>query len=314
MNPAPPGWSDPNAAPAASPRTNTILTVAAVVLTAVVLGTMIGVVLTHRETILDKRATQRAIVTLIAANSPAGEPFMTAHSAPTVSVSAAAVEAIRTATTGLPVSPDRGVRLVSGARAGLYGGTGDPTPCDAPTLANYLDAHRGRAQVWGAVQKLHPDEIPYYLNTLTPVVLTVDTWVTSYGYGADGHATQTQAVLQAGSAVMIDPAGVPRVRCAGAHPLTPPANVSFAELSAVGAPWPGYEPQSVVAVAYSNGPASFSDPAPTAPVGSFTLTDLGSGQPVSRTVGATIDLSSAPGLTTMLPDPIAANEPDPSHP
>ena len=314
MNPAPPGWSDPNAAPATSPRAKTILTVAAVVLTAVVQVTMIGVVLAHRDTVLDNHATPRVTVTLIAANSPAGEPFMSAPTAPTVAVSAAAVEAIRRATSGLPVSPDRAVRLVSGARAGLYGGTGDPTPCDAPALANYLDAHPGRAQVWGEVERLRPNEIPYYLNTLTPVVLTVDTWVTSHGYGADGRATAAQAVLQAGSAVLIDPAGVPRVRCAGAHPLTPPANVSFATLNPVGAPWPGYEPQSVVAIAYTEGPASFSDPAPTAPVGSFTLTDLGSGEPVPRPAGGTIDLSSAAGLTTMLPDPIASNEANPGHP
>ncbi|QEN11965.1 DUF6777 domain-containing protein [Mycolicibacterium sp. ELW1] len=313
MNPAPHGWSDPNAAPAASPRTNTTLAVAAVVLTAIVLVTLVAVVLTERDTILDDPGTDRVTATLIAANSSGVESFMTATAMPAVSVSPAAVQAIQTATADLAVSPDRGVRLVSGAHAGLYGAAADNVPCDGPALANFLDAHSGRARAWAEVEGIRPEQIPFYLNTLTPVVLTVDTWVTSHGYGTDGAPTRQQAVLQAGTAVMIDPAGVPRIRCVGAHPLTPPADSDFARLASVGTAWPGYDPKNVVAVSYTKGPSSFSDPAPTAPLGSFTLTDLASGEPKSRSVGGTIDLSSM-GSAIALPDPITANRAGPSHP
>ncbi|SBS75485.1 conserved hypothetical protein [uncultured Mycobacterium sp.] len=307
------GWSDPNSAPPTSPRASTVLAVAAVVLTAVVLATLVGIVLTERETIFDDHGPDRVTAALIAANSPGTESFVTAPAIPTVAVSPAAMQAIQTATTGLAVSPDRAVRLVSGAHPGLYGAIDQPVPCDAPGLANFLDAHSGRAKAWAQVEGLRPEQIPFYLNTLTPAVLTVDTWVTSHGYGSDGIPSRTQAVLQAGTAVMIDPAGVPRLRCAGAHPLTPPANISFTTLTPTGTPWPGYNPENVVAIAYTKGPSSFSDPAPTTPLGSLTLTDLVSGQPVSHSVGDTIDLGAA-GPAFGLPDPITANQAGPARP
>lgn len=313
MNPAPLGWSDPNATTAAPHRTNTILAVAAVVLTVIVVSTLVGVVLTERETIFDEQGPNRVTASLIAANSPGTESFMTAPAIPAVLVSPAAVQAIQTATTGLAVPPDRGVRLVSGAHPGLYGATDGQMPCDAPGLANFLEAHGGRAKAWAQAESIRPEQIPFYLNTLTPVVLTVDTWVTSHGYGSDGMPTRYQAVLQAGTAVMIDPAGVPRLRCVGAHPLAPPDNVSFTTLASTGTPWPGYDPENVAAIAYTKGPSSFSDPVPTAPLGGFTLTDLASGQPVPRSVGATIDLG-ATRPATVLPDPITANQAGPARP
>lgn len=58
-------------------------------------------------------------------------------------------------------------------------------------------------------------------------------------------------VLQAGNAVLIDQAGVPRVHCATGDPLVPPANVDMSALTVDGKKWPRFDPQSVVAVAYS---------------------------------------------------------------
>ncbi|WP_142389987.1 DUF6777 domain-containing protein [Mycobacterium sp. shizuoka-1] len=284
---------------------------AAVALTAVVLATLVGVVLAERDTIFDEHGPGRPAATLIAANSPGTEPFMAASAVPTVLVSPAAVQAIQTDTNGLAVSKERGVRLVSGAHPGLYGATENTAPCDAPALANFLDAHSGRARAWAEVEGIRPQQVPSFLNTLTPAVLTVDTWVSAHGYGTDGRPTRTQAVLQAGTAVMVDPAGVPRVRCAGAHPLTPPADVSFTTLQQSGAPWPGYDAQNVVAVAYTQGPSSFSDPTPTSPLTTFTLTDLSSGEPVSRGAGGTIDLSASGEAAIALPDPITANHASP---
>ena len=66
-----------------------------------------------------------------------------------------------------------------------------------------------------------PAGIGAYVDSLTPVVLTDDTLVTNHGY-RDGHATTLPAVLQAGTAVMVDTLGVPRVKCNCGNPLTPP--------------------------------------------------------------------------------------------
>ncbi|GAP52775.1 serine/threonine protein kinase [Streptomyces azureus] len=52
-------------------------------------------------------------------------------------------------------------------------------------------------------------------------MLRADTGVTNHGFRA-GRAAVLQAVLQAGTAVLVDDRGVPRVRCACGNPLRPP--------------------------------------------------------------------------------------------
>ncbi|MBW8821942.1 MAG: hypothetical protein JF598_27975, partial [Streptomyces sp.] len=57
-------------------------------------------------------------------------------------------------------------------------------------------------------------------------------------------------VLQAGTAVLVDARGVPRVRCACGNPLTPPLAMRGRAVVG-GRPWPGYRPARVVVVAPS---------------------------------------------------------------
>ena len=58
---------------------------------------------------------------------------------------------------------------------------------------------------------------PGYLRGLTSVVLRADTQVTNHGF-RDARVTGFQSVLQAGTAVLVDNRGVPRVRCACGSP------------------------------------------------------------------------------------------------
>jgi hypothetical protein len=78
------------------------------------------------------------------------------------------------------------------------------------------------------------------------VVLRADTRVTDHGFRA-GRATGHQSVLQAGTAVLVDDRGVPRVRCAGGNPLTPPVAMR-GNPGTRGSPWPGYRPTEVIVV------------------------------------------------------------------
>lgn len=76
-------------------------------------------------------------------------------------------------------------------------------------------------RAFASVQKIEPSAVPECLRSLTPVQLRMGTRVTNHGF-RDGKVTAYQAVLQAGTAVLVDDRGVPRVRCACGNPLLPP--------------------------------------------------------------------------------------------
>jgi hypothetical protein len=139
-----------------------------------------------------------------------------------------------------------GLRSISGSTPGLYGGTVRTGSCDVNRQIAHLGADRARGQAFAQVEGISQDSIPVYLRSLTPVVLRADTRVTNHGY-RDGHATGYQSVLQAGTAVLVDNRGVPRVRCACGNPLTP-ARAMGGGSGTSGRPWPGYRHGEVVVV------------------------------------------------------------------
>ncbi|MGY1666904.1 DUF6777 domain-containing protein [Geodermatophilus sp. SYSU D00696] len=139
---------------------------------------------------------------------------------------------------------------VAGNRPGLYGGSGAEV-CDPAAMAEYLDAHPDAAAAFAAVEDVPRAEIGDYLAALTPVVLRFDTAVTNHGL-AHGRAIPFQSVLQAGTAVLVDGAGVPQVRCICGNPLAPPAPRPGPEYG--GDPWPGLAPETVVVVQRSPAP------------------------------------------------------------
>ncbi|MCQ4043149.1 DUF6777 domain-containing protein [Streptantibioticus rubrisoli] len=156
---------------------------------------------------------------------------------------AAAATPSPAATTPSPTA--NGLRALSGSTAGLYGGSMNNSSCDVPRLVRYLTADRDKERAWAAVEGIQAAAVPSYIRSLTPVLLRADTRVTNHGY-RNGAATSFQSVLQAGTAVLVDDHGLPRVRCACGNPLTPPVLADNPRYT--GQSWPSYQPSNLVVV------------------------------------------------------------------
>lgn len=111
--------------------------------------------------------------------------------------------------------------VLAGNGTGLYGGSGDKATCDAGKLISFLDQNADKAKAWAGAIGIEPAEIRQYVEGLISVVLLRNTRVTNHGF-RDGKATPRQSTLEAGTAVLIDVTGVPRVRCACGNPLLEP--------------------------------------------------------------------------------------------
>ncbi|MFI8103880.1 DUF6777 domain-containing protein [Streptomyces sp. NPDC086023] len=135
---------------------------------------------------------------------------------------------------------------VDGAHPGLYGGTRNVASCDVERQIGYLTKHPDKGRAFAAPLNIEESAVPAYLRSLTPVRLGWDTRVTNHGYRA-GTPTSYQAVLQAGTAVLVDDRGVPRVRCACGNPLAPPVAVKGAQTYS-GKEWTEFRYSEVVAV------------------------------------------------------------------
>lgn len=121
--------------------------------------------------------------------------------------------------TGDPLAAESDTGAVAGTAAALYGSSLERNLCDVPALVAGLEANPTKAEEWRRV--LGATDITDYTATLTPVLLRAHTRVTKYEY-RNGIARPAQAVLEAGTVVLVDDLGVPRVRCARGNPLTPP--------------------------------------------------------------------------------------------
>lgn len=193
-----------------------------------------------------------------------------------------------------PAAGDAGT--VSGTEPGLYGGSNNAQVCDTEALAGYLAQTPEKAAAFAGVLNIEPADIPSYLQGLAPVVVQFDTWVTNHGY-RDSKPIARQSVLQAGTAVLVDDLGVPRVRCSCGNPLGAPkppgGQANLAQLvdrgtvELAGTPWPGFTPPAVLTVT------------PGAdPVDQLDVIDLDTGEPYTETVGPSPEFPS----TIQFPD------------
>ncbi|MFJ9624804.1 DUF6777 domain-containing protein [Streptomyces sp. NPDC101181] len=170
-----------------------------------------------------------------------------------------------------PADP-RTAHPVSGAAPGLYGGTRSVAACDVERQTRFLTGDKEKAAAFAGAADIEAVQIPGYLKSLTPVTLRLDTQVTNHGYGS-GTATAFQAVLQAGTAVLVDSRGVPRVRCACGNPLKPPV-AADGEAVHRGERWSGYDPARIAAV----------QPSPQALTG-LVIVDADDNSWIERTAG-----------------------------
>ncbi|MCX5386892.1 DUF6777 domain-containing protein [Streptomyces sp. NBC_00083] len=148
--------------------------------------------------------------------------------------------------TGNPTAGLSPTRTVSGSTPGLYGGTQSVASCDIEKQIRFLGGDRAKNRAFADAAGVDPGSVAGFLRGLTPVVLRADTRVTNHGF-RDGAATSFQSVLQAGTAVLVDDHGAPRVRCACGNPLKPP-NAHQGSWNDKGRPWPGYRGDRVIVV------------------------------------------------------------------
>lgn len=142
--------------------------------------------------------------------------------------------------------------LQQGDTPGLYGGSGQPAICDVARLKEFLTdpANERKARAWATALSLSTDEIPGYLERLTPVLLRHDTLVRNHDY-KKGNAVPFDALLQSGIALLVDEQGLPAVKCSCGNPLRPfegdttRIKVEFDDRNEE---WKGYEKSTVVAV------------------------------------------------------------------
>lgn len=194
-------------------------------------------------------------------------------------------------------------QVAEGTGTGLYGGSLEPTVCDVDDMVAFHSdpANSAVTAAFAEVQGITAAQVVDYIRSLAPVRLRYDTRVTNHGY-VDGAAEPFQSVLQAGTAVLVDATGVPRVKCFCGNPLVEPQPISGAsDNDALDVDelaenpddrWEGFDPESVVAVE------------PGDPTGSLTVVDLETGEPREKPVGS--GSSSGPDGGTP-PEPTATS-------
>jgi len=182
-----------------------------------------------------------------AANQVVLQPAASIPSAPfTPSVAAPSPAQLAPTATTTPASTGGTSVPTNGSAPGLFGGTRGVPSCDAGRLVSYLASNPDRGRLWAQASRIKPTDIRVYVATLSSVVTRVDTTVTDFAL-AGGRLSARQVVLEAGTAVLIDRDGFPRVRCASGNPLAEPRPVSKTPRYQ-GPRWAGFRPGAVVAI------------------------------------------------------------------
>jgi hypothetical protein len=189
-----------------------------------------------------------ASVTLVGAKDAGPDPFTASVAIGPAVTLPGNVQAIATAAARKDgTDPATGTVVSKGTAPGLYGGSGDTKVCEPDKLVAYLQQNPAKAKAWARVFGIAPSGIAKYVGGLSPVVLIRDTLVTNHGF-RNGSANAFQAVLQAGTAVMVDSRGTPRVKCGCGNPLAPPGSGNLGDADTTGARWSGYAPGNVTIV------------------------------------------------------------------
>lgn len=140
------------------------------------------------------------------------------------------------------VDSDEEVDLPASGSGGQqpFGGSGSNRVCDRDKLIRFLRRNPAAMREWARVLGVEPTfrAVRRYIAKLHPVTLTRDTQVTNHAY-RNGRAVPFQAILQAGTAVLVDEYGTPVVRCFCGNPLKPAVYVPTAKCN--GCP-PDYKP------------------------------------------------------------------------
>jgi hypothetical protein len=150
-----------------------------------------------------------------------------------------------------PVAPEAPPPNTLAPPSGPFGGTGDNTLCDREGIITFLTdpANSAQASEWARVVGIQVSEIPTYIRDLVPTTVTSDTRITNHTF-ENGKAVSFQAVLQAGTAVLVDVYGKPVVRCRCGNPLLPPKDIPKPTYK--GTRWPGFDPTTIIVIEVTN--------------------------------------------------------------
>jgi hypothetical protein len=226
--------------------------------------------------------------------APGPDPFTMPVSFTATTVAPTSVATTIASSTVSALAPTTGGTVViastGGGTPGLYGGTLNNAECNKEQLISFLEQNPDKAKAWAEVQEIQPNQIREYVGQLTPVLLDADTRVTNHGF-LSGAAMPRQAVLQKGSAVLVDKFGEPRARCYCGNPLRAPVPQA-STTSFTGPSWPAFDPANLQAVT----------PSPT-PVDAFVLKNEDNGQGINRPAGSTGAQDAVAAAPPLLPEP-----------
>ena len=200
----------------------------------------------------------------------------------------------------LPAPPPRPrPRAGAGAPPPHHAGPRGPGASDRDGLAGYVSGSADR-QAW--VSALTADAavrwpaggeqsaVVDFVKGLTPAVLRADTLVTSHRFAFLGRTRAEPTVLQAGTVVLVDARGAPRVRCSGAAPLTRADPGVLTDDAVSGTRWSGFAVSGVQVL----------DPA-DADVTQFVLAGVSEAAPFRRPAGTAGDKDFLPAPENALP-------------
>ncbi|MDL5160078.1 DUF6777 domain-containing protein [Actinomycetospora termitidis] len=185
-------------------------------------------------------------------------------------------------------SPENAAGPQAGNTGGLYAQDPAAPACDTQALIAQLTADPAKAAAWGRPLNVEPNGIGAYVTSLTTVTLRADTAVTEYGF-SQGAFQPYPAVLQAGTAVMVNSFGEPTVKCQNGNPLGA-ATSSNDTGTVVGTAWNGFTADRTIRVT----------PAP-APQKTLTVVKPGNNTPTPTPI------KTQPGPNT--PNPAPATNP-----
>lgn len=187
-------------------------------------------------------AVVAAIVVVVGGGSDDGDKSSAASDVQTVSFQKPEDPGPDPFTQPADTKGDREVDIPASGTGGKqpFGGSGSNRVCDRDKLIRFLRRNPERMREWARVLGIRPTfrAVKKYIAKLHPVTLTRDTQVTNHAF-KNGRAVPFQAILQAGTAVLVDKYGTPVVRCYCGNPLGPAVFVPTA--SCHGCP-PHYKP------------------------------------------------------------------------
>ena len=289
----PPGTGYPPAQPPPNKGRGGLIAIIAVLAVLVLVVGAVAVIAVVRDDGGSASSPKEGEVFLEAAADSGPDVFTTAAKTTPPSIAAVATTTPTTAKAGA-------TGAVSGGQPGLYGGTNKAGTCDATAIASYLAANPSKAKAWvdalnadptlawSGGSKITTAQIGQYLTEMTPVVLLRDTRVTNHGF-SNGKATPRQAVLQSGTAVLVDRYGTPRVKCACGNPLTKPVEQTT-KVTYTGTQWPGFDPAVIVIVQPT-----------TVVIETFVIVNVSTGAVIERPPGSDGSDDVASTTTTLAP-------------